>query len=123
MQQKERRNFPRVDIDYVTVEVYKSFSNNTITEIEEICSVINLSETGMKFRAEQCFVKDQLLHLTFVLPNSMVVIRAKSTVVYIFPTQDRNFFDIGVQFKNLGMAERKLIRHFVDKVLSQSSQH
>lgn len=119
MRQKERRNFPRVDIDYVTVEVYKSFLNNSITEVEEICPVINLSETGMKFRAEQCFEIGQILRLTFVLPDSMVIIRTDALIAHLAPAKNKYILDVGVQFKNMGVAERKLISHFIDKKLSE----
>lgn len=119
MKLKERRQFPRIDIDYVTVEVYNSTVDMNASEVEEICPVINLSETGMKFRAEQTFTTGQILRLTFILPDSMVVIRTNATVVYLYRTNDRNLSDFGVQFKNIDIAERKLISHFIDKKISK----
>lgn len=118
----ERRQFPRVEIDYVTVEVYKPGIHPSETEVEEICPVLNLSETGMKFRAEQNFKNGQLLKLTFVLPDSMVVIRTDATIVYISQTRNKNFLAIGVHFKNIGLAERKLISHFIAKKITEASQ-
>jgi len=118
----ERRQFPRVETDYVTVEVYKPGIHPSETEVEEICPVINLSETGMKFRAEQNFKNGQLLKLTFVLPDSMVVIRTEATIVYISQTKDRNIQDIGVQFKNIGLAECRLISHFIAKKISETNK-
>lgn len=117
----ERRQFPRVEIDYVTVEVYKPGAHPSITEVEEICPVLNLSETGMKFGAEQSFTNGQLLKLTFVLPDSMVVIRTDATVIHISQPKGSNIQDIGVQFKNLGLAERKLISHFITKKISETN--
>jgi c-di-GMP-binding flagellar brake protein YcgR len=118
----ERRQFPRVETDYVTVEVYKPGIPPSETEVEEICPVLNLSETGMKFRAEQNFKNGQLLKLTFVLPDSMVVIRTEATIVYISQTKDRNIQDIGVQFKNIGLAECRLISHFIAKKISETNK-
>lgn len=120
MSMMERRHFPRVETDYVTVEVYKPGMHPSETEVEEICPVINLSENGMKFRAEQNFNNGQCLKLTFVLPDSMVVIRTDATIVYIFQTRDKNILDIGVQFKSIGLAERRLISHFIAKKISEA---
>lgn len=117
MKIQERRQYPRIEIDYVTVEVYKSFQKST--EVEEICPVLNLSENGMKFSAEQSFAIEQLLRLTFVLPDSMVVIRTDAIIVHLSAAQNKNMLDVGVQFKNIGIAERKLISHFIDKKLSE----
>jgi len=118
----ERRQFPRVETDYVTVEVFKPGTLPSETELEEICPVLNLSETGMKFRAEQNFKNGQLLKLTFVLPNSMVVIRTEATIIYISQTIGKNYLEIGVQFKNIGLAEHKLINHFITKKISETNQ-
>jgi c-di-GMP-binding flagellar brake protein YcgR len=118
----ERRHFPRVETDYVTVEVYKPGIHPSETEVEEICPVLNLSETGMKFRAEQNFKNGQLVKLTFVLPDSMVVIRTDAIIIYISQKKDKNFMDIGVQFKNIGLTERKLISHFIAKKISETNQ-
>lgn len=118
----ERRQFPRIEIDYVTVEVYKPGIHPSETEVEEICPVLNLSETGMKFRAEQNFNNGQLLKLTFVIPDSMIVIRTDAMIVYIYQSRDKNVLDIGVQFKSVGLAERKLISHFISKKISETNQ-
>ncbi|NLL12498.1 MAG: PilZ domain-containing protein [Fibrobacter sp.] len=118
----ERRQYPRVETNYVTVEVYKPGTHPSETEVEEICPVLNLSETGMKFRAEQNFKNGQLLKLTFVLPNSMVVIRTDATIIYVSQTTAKNFLEIGVQFKGIGLAERKLISHFIAKKISENNQ-
>lgn len=122
MMLKERRQFPRIETDYVTVEVYKPGIHPSETEVEEICPVLNLSQTGMKFRAEKNFKNGQLLKLTFVLPDSMLVIRTEAIIIYISQTKDRNIQDIGVQFKNIGLAERKFISHFIARKISETNQ-
>jgi hypothetical protein len=81
--------------------------------------VINLSESGMRFHAKQDFSTGQQLRLTFLLPNSIVIIRTDAFIIYL-TNQDRDGFDVGVQFKNIGIAEKKLIRHFIDKNIEKS---
>lgn len=76
----------------------------------------------MKFRAEKNFKNGQLLKLTFVLPDSMLVIRTEAIIIYISQTKDRNIQDIGVQFKNIGLAERKFISHFIARKISETNQ-
>jgi hypothetical protein len=116
----ERRHYPRIKIDYVTVEVYPSEIESRSTEIEEICPVVNISENGMCFRAEHSFSNSQILRITFVLPDSIVIIRTDAIVVHI-SKHDKNTNDFGVQFKNLGIAEQILIRHFINKNLQTYS--
>ena len=112
---KERREHPRIDTD-VTVEVYTSPLHTAEPEIAEICTVINLSESGMRFYAGQKFMPSQLLRLTFLLPNSIIIIRTDARVIH---NQKNNAgsSEVGVQFTNISIAERKLIRHFVKKIL------
>lgn len=120
MERIERRTHPRIDTEYVTVEIYISTLNTMPPEVKEICSVQDLSESGMRFVAEKVFSKGQLLRLTFLLPDSIVIIRTDAIVIHTEKNHNDN--EIGVQFKNLGLAEKKLIRHFVEKLLQNKSQ-
>ncbi len=115
MSDKERRKHPRIETD-VTVEVYTSALHIAQPELAEICNVINLSESGMMFRATKRFTANQLLRLTFLLPDSIIIIRTNARVIHI-QKADRNHRDIGVEFTNISPSNRKLIRHFVDKAL------
>jgi hypothetical protein len=115
MTAKERRKCPRVDVDFVTVEIYLELPSKT--ELAEICTVINLSRTGMRFISDMKFSPKQLLRLTFVLPESMVIIRVNAIIVH-FSDMERGFYSYGVQFKNLGLAEQALLNHFIEKTLS-----
>ena len=115
MGNEERRKFPRVDVDFVTVEIYRD--DSFATDHAEICSVINLSLTGMRFDSDRKFSKDQLLKLTFVLPESMVIIRANAKIIH-FSEVSNEMYSYGVQFKKLGMFEQKQIEHFIQKSLS-----
>lgn len=117
MMKKERRQFPRIDAD-VTVEVYTSAMQTAEPDIAEICAVINLSETGMRFHAARTLSSDNLLRLTFLLPESIIIIRTDARVVHAHKRKDSTV-EIGVQFTNISMSERKLIRHFISKKMNQ----
>jgi hypothetical protein len=54
-----------------------------------------------------------LLRLTFVIPENNIVIRTDATAIHVRVTELSQY--IGVQFKNLGLAENALIRDFVAK--------
>jgi c-di-GMP-binding flagellar brake protein YcgR len=112
----ERRQAPRIHIDYVTVEVYPSQEFASSPEISEICSVIDLSEAGMRFKADNLYKAGQIIRLTFVLPDSIVVIRTNAIIIH----SDSRLHEIGVQFKNLGIAEHKLIQHVIERNLCNS---
>ena len=112
MTTKERRKHPRVDVDFVTVEIYREHSFTT--DHAEICPVINLSITGMRFSSECTFSKEHLLRLTFVLPESMVIIRVNAKIIHCSENNHRrNFY--GVEFINLNASEQKQIEHFIQK--------
>jgi len=118
MHTKERRKYPRIETD-VTVEVYTSSNHTREPDIAEICSVINLSETGMRFTATHPFSGEHLLRLTFLLPESIIIIRTDAKIVHTQRNRDHTI-EIGVHFSNITMSERKLIRHFIGKHLNQT---
>jgi hypothetical protein len=109
----ERRRYPRVSLTHVTVEVYSSFGELTSPEF---CFIINVSENGMLFKAEskeKIFESGMLVRVTFVLPDGNIVVRSDATAIHVRVT-DLSLY-VGVQFKNLGIAERKLLRDYVEK--------
>ena len=118
----ERRQYPRVDIDFVTVEVYSSLLITEPPKVAEICSMINLSENGMMFKADNAFEQGALLRLTFILHESPIIIRTDATVVHV-NSDRRHEREIGVQFKNIGLTEQRLIRHFVEKNLTENQSN
>lgn len=118
MSKKERRKFPRIETD-VTVEVYTSSIQTEEPAIAEICGVINLSETGMRFTASHHFSDQHLLRLTFLLPDSIIIIRTDAAIIHIQKYKD-HAMEVGVKFSNITMADRKLIRHFIGKYLNQT---
>lgn len=112
---QERRKFPRVEVDYVTVEIYSELTRQTDIEI---CSVVNVSEDGMRFKGEQNYDIGQHIRLTFILPESMVVIRTDAEIINKSES-NRGKYAFGVQYKKLGLTEQRMIRHFIDKALTE----
>jgi hypothetical protein len=107
----ERRRYPRVSLNHVTVEVYSTLGELTCPEF---CFIINVSENGMLFKAEikgSGYKAGMLLRLTFVLPENNIVIRTDATAIHVRATELSQY--VGVQFKNVSLAESKLIRDFV----------
>ena len=121
MPRKERRKHQRIETD-VTVEVYNSPVHIAEPDVAEICNVINLSKSGMCFNAVQKFNPKQLLRLTFLLPDSIIIIRTNARVIHI-QKGGSNYSEVGVQFTNINSTERKLIQHFVNKTLKLHTAH
>ena len=112
----EKRISPRIDLDYVTVEVYTTVTHIADPEMSDICSVLNLSESGMLFSSKSCIhERGVAAPVHFCSPDSIVIIRTDATVIH--STVDKNAYRTGVQFKELGLAERKLMRHFINKII------
>ncbi len=115
MRAQDRRKFPRIETD-VTVEVYTSPLHTAEPEVAEICSVINLSECGMRFLAARRFDMKQLLRLTFLLPDSIIIIRTDARIIHLRKAGSDGC-EVGVEFTNVSPSDRKVIRHYVAKHL------
>lgn len=114
MEAVEKRRAPRLTLDSVTVEVYlPEQSTADHLELSEICSVGNISEGGLMFAGEKNYEKGQILRLTFLLPDSIIIIRADAVVVY--SKSHKNSFQVGVYFKDLCLTDQKLIHYFIEK--------
>jgi hypothetical protein len=110
MQGIERRAAPRIAPPPITyVRVIASSTSQPGTH--ETCPIINVSETGMLFRSTKIFRPCDLLQLTFTLPNSSIAIRTESTVIHASDT-------VGVQFRNLAIAEHQILRHYIASTLA-----
>ncbi|MBN1130709.1 MAG: PilZ domain-containing protein [Chitinispirillaceae bacterium] len=113
----DKRKSPRIIVDYVSVEIYTLASDiDRETEIRDICTVRNISETGMMFESDKQFGIGAILRLTFALPESPIVIRTDAIVIH---ASRKKSFDIGVQYKNLALAEQKLLHHFMNRALKK----
>jgi hypothetical protein len=105
----ERRQHIRVPLTYVTVEVYSSSNKK---EIEETCSVVDISVNGMKLITQSSFQISQRLLVTFVLPGSTIPIRANAAVIY---QQSRDsLLHTGIQFTDLGLVEFALLKKYIE---------
>jgi hypothetical protein len=114
----EKRKSPRIIVDFVSVEVQGHPSSGSDIVPREICQVKNISESGMLFESEDPFEPGTILKLTFAVPDSPIVIRTDAIVIR---SQRKRSFDIGVQYKNLAIAEQKLLQHFINKAIVQSN--
>ena len=112
----EKRKSPRIIVDLVTVEVYVNRGAiNRESEIREICPVRNISESGMMFEIDKPFDPGTTLRLTFALPDTPIVIRTDAIVIHGIKKRK---YELGVQFKNLSIAEQKLLQHFMNRALT-----
>jgi Tfp pilus assembly protein PilZ len=115
---QERRRFQRITINFVTVEVITPQGQ---PETPEFCFVINLSENGLMFRSERDYRSGQMLMLTFTIPDGQeTMIRTKAIVIHRQELDSSKF--IGVQFKELGIAEHRLLRNYISGFLKSQQQ-
>ena len=114
----EKRKSPRIIVDFVSVEVNVLPRAGSEPELQEICPAKNIGESGMLFETPMAFNPGDLLRLTFALPDSPIVIRTDAIVVH---AAKRKIFEIGVQFKDLAIAEQKLLQHFIARASAESA--
>ncbi len=114
--QSNRRKHARVEVDFVTVEVY---SLDGTPQDPELCYVINISEGGMMFRSERSYSPTQRLRVTFSLSGTNIMIKTDCSVVHSHSVTSSTLY--GVQFKNLGLAEKQQIREYVKKRVFDSN--
>ena len=108
---EERRRYPRVSLNHVTVEVY---STTGVPDSPEFCFIINVSETGLLFKTDlgKQYASDATLRLTFVIPDNNVIIRTDAKIVHVRET-DLSVY-VGVEFGVMGGVEQKALKEFVD---------
>jgi hypothetical protein len=116
-QPQERRQYPRVSLTHVSVEVYDSVG---MLERPEFCFIINVSENGMLFKSDgksDRYQANQRVRVTFTLPDNAIVIRADAAIIHTQAT-DLSVY-VGAQFKNLNLADQKSLQEFVQKSLEK----
>jgi c-di-GMP-binding flagellar brake protein YcgR len=114
---QERRQYPRVSLTHVSVEVYDSTG---MLETPEFCFIINVSENGMLFKADKKsdrYKEKNRVRLTFTLPENAVVIRTDALIIHSQET-DLSVY-VGVQFKNLPVPDQKSLQDFIQKTLEK----
>jgi hypothetical protein len=115
----ERRQYPRVSLSHVTVEVYSSEGK---PYKPEFCFVINVSECGMLFKAETPtpeYTPGTVVRLTFVLPDNGVMIRTDASIIHMRSTDLSQY--VGVQYKDMALAEKGVLREFVNVSLKSGT--
>ncbi len=113
----EKRRYPRVSVNFVTVEVYSDAGE---PQSPELSFVVNVSEGGMMFRSERGYEKGQKVLLTFALPGTEdgdAVIRTDAMVIHSQKLETSQFF--GVQFSGIDLAERERLRQYVISRIEQ----
>ena len=105
----EKREFIRVPLTYVTVDVYSSVRE---VESSETCSIIDMSINGLGFISKKHYEISQPIRITFVLPGSTIPIRANAVVVYQIPRNE--LLHTGIQFTNIGLAEFALMKKYIE---------
>jgi hypothetical protein len=114
-QPQERRQYPRVSLTHVSVEVYDS---GGMLERPEFCFIINVSENGMLFKSDgksDRYKAAQRIRVTFTLPDNAIVIRSDASIIHTQATELSVY--VGAQFKNLTPSDHKSLQEFVQKSL------
>jgi hypothetical protein len=111
---REKRRHARAPIESVTVEVYSPGGG---LATPEVCSILNLSESGMLFESSRQYAVSQSLRLTFMLPDTIVIVRTNGQVVHSHKEGPRRC--AGVRFVKLGVPEHNIVRRFVQTVLEK----
>lgn len=115
-QYSERRQHIRVPLSYVTVEIYNEEDKNITSS--ETYSIVDISESGMKFQSKEHYEIQQPLRLTFILPGSTIPILATAIVVYQHP--QNALFQTGVQFVSIGLIEFTLLKTYIETLLRRN---
>lgn len=111
----EKRQHIRVPLTFVSVEI---LSKKKKPSLFETCSIIDISESGMKFVTTRHLDIGVPIQLTFVLPNSTIPIKATSIVVY---QQIHNMlFSTGVKFTILELVEFTLLKTYIESMIKRN---
>lgn len=111
IQYTEKRQHIRVPLTFVTVEVVTGDDYNEVGS-SETYSIVDISETGMKFISKTHYEINQPLQLTFILPGSTIIIRASTIVIYQQP--HNSLYYTGVQYTDLGLVEFTLLKKYIE---------
>lgn len=106
---EKRRNL-RIPLENVTVEV---FTPGGEADQPEVCSILNISESGMLFEGQGDYEEGQSLRLTFMLPETIAIIRTVGHIAHIY--EERELRYVGVDCDKIGSFERACIKQFVQK--------
>ncbi|MBN1984367.1 MAG: PilZ domain-containing protein [Chitinivibrionales bacterium] len=111
----EKRQHIRIPLTFVSVDV---ISKIQVIESSETCSIIDISESGMKFVSTRHYDIGSPMQLTFVLPASTIPIQAKALVVY---QQLHNLlFSTGAKFTILELVEFTLLKTYIEALVKKN---
>ena len=104
----------------MTVEIYSATGR---LDNPEFCFIINVSENGMLFKTDNKdnnYAANKLVRMTFVVPDNNIIIRTDALIIHVRETDLAAY--IGAQFKNLALAEQKILNEFVQKSLKNDPE-
>ncbi|MDG5817039.1 PilZ domain-containing protein [Chitinispirillales bacterium ANBcel5] len=102
----ERRLQDRKEIDLLGLVI------DDTQKTEDSVEILNINEGGMLFVGKRKKKTGSLVTITFSLPGISATFKTTALVVHCTP--EWPLFRTGIQFKSLGLAERKLIRTFTN---------
>lgn len=102
------RKFPRLES---TLDVHLKASNGT----SELSHAKNIGIGGLCVLGENKYNIYENLHLSFTLPVNQDSIQCQAQVVWLVKThiEDKERFDIGLEFKGLKKQDKDKIEHYV----------
>lgn len=109
----EKRKHSRVSLAYVTVDTISVTGEIKKTETN---SVIDISESGMKFSTPTAYPVNFQLRLTFILPDTALPIRTEASVIHQQKIQE--IYQTGVQFKGMTLAEYTILKTYIERNLT-----
>lgn len=109
----EKRRHSRISLTYVTVDTISVTGEIKKTETN---SVIDISESGMKFSTPTAYPVNFQLRLTFILPDTALPIRTEANIVHQQKIQGT--YQTGVQFKGMTLAEYTILKTYIERYLT-----
>lgn len=110
----ERRHYLRTKTDSLSARIVKhsSFKVSDSDEKGEEVQVADISERGMLYFSERKRTEGEMVDISFTLPKSSIAIKTEARIVYCYMVG--MLHRIGAQFKNLGLAEQRLLQSFIE---------
>lgn len=109
----EKRRHARISLTYVTVDAISVTGEIKKTETS---SVIDISESGMKFSTPTAYPVNFLLRLTFILPDTALPIRTEASVIH--QQKFLETYHTGVKFKGMTLAEYTILKTYIERNLT-----
>ncbi len=107
--------------DYVRCDLAAGIKYSLITNPEIInnCLSVDVCEVGLKIMAKEKLEKGTQLRIVFNLPAEGNEIAAKCTVVAWVKQGEKDLFEIGVEFLEIGEEDKGKISNYIQNMLSK----